>query len=618
MSWEVWVMMSTVSLGKRGTPFWRMFLFTLKTNKSIITIGSIIALLAMPIFTIVSIFSSNGEVGAAVVCGLGIEAVIAILMVAILTITNFGFLHNKSSSDMYYSLPITRKDLYLSRLFATIIGASIPSVLSLLVSIAFLSGINDNISFTITVFKLLEYVILCVVMVAAISIFTSMFMLFTGQTFDALVSFFGINIGLPVLALIISGYLSSKLYGATSDIFGLVEVLNFTPLGKAADFMINYIYKLTVYNSSERVVDIGVIVWLIIAVLALILCISFSKKRRSEKAGESYAHPLLPIILQVIISAIVAFGMGELFSLLTSFSIIYFIFAIIGSLLASVVLGAVINRGFKRIKKDLIIGGCSAVLVVAFGLSILGGFFGFETRVPNLNSVKKVVFRVDAGFDELSGSVYTEAKEIGAVIDFHSAIIDKTMPKDTNIITGKPNNYPFVVGSTVGDGEVDLEKYNQYCSFRVDYYLKSGKIVSRSYGGYFGYHCKKELRAMLDTENYMNMFEIEKHIEGLHSTTIYYYNNDASGDIAGPQISFEKAIKLANSYREDIIDGVEERGVDFELSVSGINTIDNTPNSDGSHSVFDDEYGNLYLRLNPSFEKTIKLMKEYGFKIDLK
>lgn len=597
-------MMSTVSLDKRCCPFWRMMVFTLKKNLSVIIMGCVVSLLAMPIFPLTSAFReeyySADAIDVSITVGLVLVLMIAFLMVAVLSVINFGFLHNKSGSDMFYSLPITRKTLYLSRLAATFIGASIPAVISL--TLSWILPFLFSSYFKAPISSFIIYTLFCVLAVAIISIIVSMFMLFTGHTFDAVIAFVGLNLGIPIIIPIVSAYADSCLFGYYDNSLDFFDFLEFSPIGSLVNVMRELIFNFNQSIDYKGYISVGIIIWSVISLGILLLCIKFSQKRRSEKAGEAYAHALLPVILQLLIGVLAAFGLGEIFSFFTSFTLVYFIFAIVGALLATVLLGAIIRRGFKGIKRDIILGCCSSALVIAFGVSLMTGFFGYETRVPNVDNIEMAILNYESGYAELSDTCFTTKEDLQKVTRLHKTIIDKTGPVYYSLFTGKRYHNEF---------DEDYGTSKNYVNFEITYTLKNGSVLEREYY-FYDSAAEEEIKAVLNSENYMNCFTVTELHKGLHSSELYYYADD--GDyysVDGVSLTLDDANRIVEAYRKDIVSGVEGT-IAFYLRASEIRIL----NTGEMTRSYIDEDAEMNLALNSTFTNTIAVMEDLGFALD--
>ena len=125
-------MMLTQLSARKKSAIFNMLLFTLNKNKALIIFGSILSFLVLPIFPVFSAVgydesqSYMSEVTLATLFGCWF---IASGITLLLTAINFSFMHLKSSSDLFFSIPMTRRGVFVSRLLASFIGGTIPMII---------------------------------------------------------------------------------------------------------------------------------------------------------------------------------------------------------------------------------------------------------------------------------------------------------------------------------------------------------------------------------------------------------------------------------------------------------------------------------------------------------
>lgn len=606
-------MTSATSSVKPASPFWKMLVFTLKKNRAIILLGSIVSLLAIPVLPVTT-YIKDGLISTenfiittdedSLMTGcLALVWAINLLMVAVLGATNLNFLHHKNGSDLFHALPMTRKQLYLSRLTATVIGAMIPAAVSMVSgwSLAVLTFGASHIPLHTLLRVLLFYLLSTII----VSIMVGLFMLLTGHTFDAVLSFFGINLGLPILLLSCGGYAQSNLFGITDTTLEHLAPWNLSPIGTLGAHLINLIS--TLFSPTVTFTDwisIELIVWCLLSGGLLFFSLLFATRRRSEKAGEAYAHPILPTALQLLIAILVAFAAGEIFSLLDSFTLSYYIFAVIGALLSAVLLGAIIRRGFKGFKKDLLTGGIAGTLAICFGISIMTGWFGFETRVPAVADIKEAVVFYNYGVSNLTDSHFTKAEDLEHLTKLHQAIIDKNGPYYYSLLTGRRYRNEF------GESE-DLTRAN-YARMEVTYTLKNGQTMERSYH-FYDKPLTDALRPVLQSKDFLNCYTLSQTAQGKHAVQMDYYSADGEWNVVNmPAITLEQAQTILAAYRTDIQSGTLDGTNAFYLHVNDILILDTT---EEMRSLVEERDG-FSLSLNHSFTNTIRILEGFGFNME--
>lgn len=607
--------MTSQAFSVKGTaPFWRLYAFTLRKNIPVIILGTILSVMAFPVFsvtTVLRLLLRENEYGfpTAMAHGTGIGSLvvvwlISLVTIAVLSIMNLGFLHNKNGSDLFYSIPITRKALYLSRLAATFTGAVIPVLVSLLAGIAVNLFTAERSG--ISTLSLAAAGLMFVASTAVLSITAGMFMLFTGHTFDAVTSFLVINLGLPVLALACSGYAESTLFGMPAR-FNAETVFSVSPLGGMAVWLVNIVAGMD--NPSEAFGAffwVGAI-WLLLGAGILAVSLSFAKRRRSEAAGEAYANPLLPVFLQILISVLAAFIFGELFSTFVSFGLIYYFFAVIGSLLASVLIGAIIRRGFKKVAADLAVGGIAAGLVLLFGMILTTGGFGYETRVPKAESIQSATFSCKTYSEqELSSTAFEQPEELERLTALHRAIIQKNRTA-WSLLNGRQTDSSYEIY------EYDVEEYADYgvyLDFEVTYLLKNGNCVTREYN-VSARGLSKEIAAVRTSKNYMNRYSL------IAVTKQDRYTVELMGketDISG-SITFDEAQKILDTFAAEMRSGKKADADGLTLYLGENLYICDSDEASLSRSLYsENQINTLYIPLN--YTETLAALRACGFNVD--
>lgn len=602
--------MTSQAFSVKGTaPFWQLYTFTLRKNIPVIILGTILSVMAFPVFsvtTVLRLLLRVNEQGfpAAMAHGTGIGSLvvvwlISLVMIAVLSIMNLGFLHNKNGSDLFYSIPITRKALYLSRLAATFTGAVIPVLVSLLAGIAANLLIAERSG--ISTLSLAAAGLMFVASTAVLSITAGMFMLFTGHTFDAVTSFLVINIGLPVLALACSGYAESTLFGM-SDRFNAETVFSVSPLGGMAVWLVNTVAGMDSPSEAFGAFFWVGAVWLLLSAAILAVSLSFAKRRRSEAAGEAYANPLLPVFLQILISVLAAFIFGELFSTFLSFGLIYYFFAVIGSLLASVLIGAIIRRGFKKVAADLAVGGIAAGLVLLFGMILTTGGFGYEMRVPKAESIQSATFSCKTFSEqELSSTVFEQPEELERLTALHRAIIQKNRTA-WSLLNGRQTDSSYEIY------EYDAEEYADYgvyLDFEVTYLLKNGNCLTREYN-VPARGLSKEIAAVRSSKNYMNRYSLVAEPEQDRYTVRLIRGATDISSIT----TLDEAQKILDTYAAEMRSGKKEDSDCFQLYFEDLYISD----SGEGQSSYPHRVNNLSIPLN--FTETLAALRACGFNVD--
>ncbi len=437
-----------------------------------------------------------------------ITFVISLAVMLLLLFVNFSFLYSKKSSDVFHSLPLTRNELLLTRFSASFIGAAIPLTASFLglVIIAALPFVTG-----VAVFTVIKAYLLALLQLLMCGSFMLIFIVSAGAIFDMIISLAAVNIGFPVLALIIKNWLSSLAEGVEMSekyIFYTSPLLysaynmplitrdeNYNVIGGSMDY---FTEKLTVFS---------VITVFILTILFSYIAIALFKRRKSETATEAYSFKFMPILITILISMGGGLVVSAMFDGVKPTSVGYWTFFCIGALVAAVVAGAIMTRGFKKVKASLIKGGIAVAVMITLCLGTL--FIGNYSKsyIPNENRIKYIKVR-DADYSEdlILDKNFTE------VLNLHQTVV--------NVInsTGDRGEYD----ETTGDFGLALRR------FEINYTLKSGRKIQRVYHLYRDIYNEPILKVM-QSENYINA-QREK------CDTVQ--DNLLSGDISGVDYNY--------------------------------------------------------------------------------
>ncbi len=465
--------MTLKTSSNKMNPALNLFGFTLRKNLGFTAIATVLVLLFSPAFIINTINQSfehlteaekatyifdMGEVIPAAVC---ILAVAAAAFAWLLQIMNFNYLNTKPGSDSFHSMPLNRTELFASRISACFISALIPLTAGYLG--LFGVGLMENVASDNAV--LLQCYIYTVGMMALCMLFSQIFIFASGCVFDSIISFLAVNIGIPVIIMLVMDMCDSTLFGYHTSVSGIPFTYG-TPFG----FAIYSLANIGLKDTEHPFTVWGVITYIIVIAALSALNIYLYNKRKSEKAGEPFAFKFVPLIISIIISFVAFHLFGYIFDGYSG-SLFFMIMGIIGSILAAVVYNAIVNRGFKKLKAAIIPAVVSIVLVFASFFAIGLDVFGYETYVPTASNVDNVsvVYK--------SVTVNTATEEgIESVINLHSAIVE-AYENDEFYIEDEYTEYTEENGETY----LRISHATSREMIEINYTLKGGRTVSRIY-----------------------------------------------------------------------------------------------------------------------------------------
>ena len=505
-------------------PSANMFRFTLKQNLGIIVLATIAFLLVCPSYMLINLnafsftaveknhyfkeWCENFSFFASIISGLSVVGI---------NLLNFSFMFKRNSSDFTDSLPITRNELFLSKTISGFLIVLVPSVLSLLA----LGIAATCFGFSKIFLSVLINILYIIVVTAVCSAFSMIFIISSASIFDFLLSFATVNIGLLILGAIVCNMCEELLIGYRGSDYKIV-LRYISPVSFAY-----YGFGSHVFGSRAPLIYFPYFIKaIIITAVFYVISLLLYRKRKTESTGKAFAYNFLYIICAFLISFCASYAFGAVFADGVNFnSGIFYLFAIIGGLIAGVVYGAITSRGFKTIKKSLIIGGVSFLIMVALAGSIKIDVIGYNKRIPSKENVK--VASVKIWSDNVS---YTDPT---FVIDLHKKIIT-----ENDILM---DYYAF--NHELKDDESTATAVD------INYTLKNGRTLSRTYLVY-NKKIEKELETLLKSkerfETIRNSLTLSK------PKTVNFYVNSKDGNYLDVYLTYNETLKFLDIYEKEI------------------------------------------------------------------
>ena len=335
--------------------------------------------------------------------------VISILLGVLL----FRFVTNKKTVNVYYSLGIKRADLYTARLLAGVFMMLAAVLVPLAVSLGLnLHYFGSSVMLWRTFLFYAVHNVICVLAGLTISAAVSSCVgtVVESLGFSAVLAAFPsvvtmcVNYSVPA---ILNGAPSKTYYGiypvASSFSENYLDMTNSTLFGRAIAhinlLLLNgssYINSATVGAMTKEAAKKWVapsltpyILWAVLIAAFFVFGLFMFKRRKAEICG----FPGRSAVLNFVLCMIASFGAASL--------IIYFIaytsqisrwimiaLVIVAAFLVFVILDVILHLSFKVLKKDWKIGLVHVGLMAAFLLSLYTGFFGYSSRVPDVQSIE--------------------------------------------------------------------------------------------------------------------------------------------------------------------------------------------------------------------------------------
>lgn len=325
----------------------------------------------------------------------------------------FRFVTNKKTVNVYYSLGIKRADLYTARLVAGIIMM----LAATLIPLAVLLGINLHFfgSSAMLWRTFLFYAVHCTISVLAgltiaAAVSSCVGTVIESIGFSAVLAAFPsvvtmcVNYSVPAILNGAPGityydiYPSSSSYGdmhldmTNSTLFGrAIAHINLLMLNRSSFINSSSVEAMTKEAAKKWAAPslTPYILWAVLIAAFFVFGLFMFKRRKAEICG----FPGRSAVLNFVLCMIASFGAASL--------IIYFIaytsqisrwimiaLVIVAAFLVFVILDVILHLSFKALKKDWKIGLVHVGLMAAFLLSLYTGFFGYSSRVPDVQSIE--------------------------------------------------------------------------------------------------------------------------------------------------------------------------------------------------------------------------------------
>ena len=405
--------MTSKALPNSFHPARRLFAYSLKRTSGLTVLMTVVALLACPVYTLLKIeriYENTAKaynLNAVAPLLMMITAIASVAAALVYMFINFAFLYSRSSSDFFHSLPTTRTGLLFARLSSSVLPITIPVTLVY----GAMCGLKLSKYVECSIKPILKGYVFNLLILFALAAFSLIFMICAGSIFDLIISFFTFNVGIVLVQLINSSLCQNFLFGYPYDSYTESIVDTSSPFW----FAFTKFSSILEGELPARAEVLFAVKLLIITVFSLAVSIALYRGRKSEKSGISYAYNFIYIVCGLIVGILGAFGVGSIFAE-GDINLVFWIFAVVGGVLAVITFGAINDRGFKTIKKSAIMGAVSVALLGTFSVILVTGCFGYSKRVPAADKIESITV-------EFTGIQMT-VKEPETVLRLHGKIVN--------------------------------------------------------------------------------------------------------------------------------------------------------------------------------------------------
>ena len=434
----------------------------------------------------------------------------------------FRFVTNKKTVNVYYSLGIKRADLYTARLLAGVFMMLAAVLVPLAVSLGLnLHYFGSSVMLWRTFLFYAVHSTICVLAGLTISAAVSSCVGTTVEAigFSAVLAAFPsvvtmcVNYSVPA---ILNGapdityydiYPSSSSYGdmhlnmTDSTIFGrIISHINLLMLNRSSFINSSSVEAMTKEAAKKWAAPslTPYILWAVLIAAFFVFGLFMFKRRKAEICG----FPGRSAVLNFVLCMIASFGAASL--------IIYFIaytsqisrwimiaLVIVAAFLVFVILDVILHLSFKALKKDWKIGLVHVGLMAAFLLSLYTGFFGYSSRVPDIQDIESVSIsapnalmgsyklgcRLSATYD---GSIYYSErylKDSYYVCNRFNSVLEGFKDKD-DINTVREIHKAMIKAGNLSEMNCDPDDYSKRATSQtviIKYKLKNGHELIRAY-----------------------------------------------------------------------------------------------------------------------------------------
>lgn len=461
----------------------------------------------------------------------------------------FRFVTNKKTVNVYYSLGIKRADLYTARLLAGVFMMLAAVLVPLAVSLGLnLHYFGSSVMLWRTFLFYAVHSTICVLAGLTISAAVSSCVGTTVEAigFSAVLAAFPsvvtmcVNYSVPA---ILNGapdityydiYPSSSSYGdmhlnmTDSTIFGrIISHINLLMLNRSSFINSSSVEAMTKEAAKKWAAPslTPYILWAVLIAAFFVFGLFMFKRRKAEICG----FPGRSAVLNFVLCMITSFGAASL--------IIYFIaytsqisrwimiaLVIVAAFLVFVILDVILHLSFKALKKDWKIGLVHVGLMAAFLLSLYTGFFGYSSRVPDIQDIESVSISAPNALmgsyqlgRELSGSYdssihYSERylKDSYYVCNRSNSVLEGFKDKD-DINTVREIHKAMIKAGNLSEMNCDPDDYSKRATGQtiiIKYKLKNGRELIRVYK-YVPLANYPTLYTLEDTKNWNNKIKDE-------------------------------------------------------------------------------------------------------------
>lgn len=523
---------------------------------------------------------------------------VTILMAVVLLMTTwfFRYLHKRRATDFYHSLPVTRREFYLSKMAAGLTLSIVPVVVAgILATLAYPIYGTWVVSLGTRVIQILMR---CVFLFAGWSIAGAVAV--SVSTFIEMIGYTGAVLSAGcMIPLILISYCDFILYGYSSNESSDM-LLAFSPIPIFMDACL-----------TRKVSTSGIIItilWLLIGIALLYWGLKLYQKRESEFAGQWGRNIALGKFAKIyggILVGILFVLMGGIEGKYTDFASKMFLLlrAIAGMFVGYFIIEIITAKGIRTLKRAFPVPAIASIgLTLCLGILMSGGF-GYENRVPKVEQVESVeLYLRDAIYStRINEEGLTQMKEYGGIT--FSNMVTLTSPEAIEKVI---NLHKFNVENrmTVQNGI--------YSNMSINYKTKSG-VISRRYT-FFPQEVADQIKALATDP------ELLEKSHGIYVTEPVHIEHIDVTDVLGRKtesynLSDDKKQQLIEAVRDDLQEVTPEQIADFKTNknTGGLMFVLKDINESIKAGIEPMQLAETFMiALRPSYTRTMALLEEWN------
>ena len=434
------------------------------------------------------IFESYSQISSNVLIHLAV-----ITFSILLGVVLFRFIASKKTVNVYYSLGISRKNLFVSKYLAGL------AMLALSIILPFAACLVINIStfgsspelWSTIIYHILGY---CALAFTAFSL-TAAVLSSVGTVIEGL-TFTGILMLGPTMVIYGLQFLMSKL--VLGSPFGYFYDENYTVTNALASKLSGFNPMLFLFKNVSAIGSLArqnpedkfvwtapvysdIILWFAITAALFLLGITIFQKRKAEICGFLGSNKWLNFCITFLVGffplcVAISSPAPIMASILIGLAIFVFLYSIIDFALIRNIKEWV--RGLYKLPIHL---GISILIIIVFS----SGLFGFSQRIPNIDSVKSVAIAPVTYSGVINPFSYFGFGDESFIysVGTNTQLDGFETEKDLKTITGLHKLLIDAGKLTSSQGDVNLTARQRVVGseIRISYQLKNGKTIDRFY-----------------------------------------------------------------------------------------------------------------------------------------